>query len=402
MKKINNIELFKNYLKEKFPDKEYEIINGEIFINSKEKINILHKKCGNIIRMSSHDFKVNHNCPVCSKIEKDLKKKNQLGVKKVKRTKNDFINDTLRNNKNFIISNLENVINGESFVKIRCKICGRETEQKIKYAVKGCSCMSCSRKISLEEIKNRIYGHFPEYYRISYENFNNGKIIIHCEKCDKVVNKNIHEILQVKSICHCINEEKFIEKVNKLYNGEFEYVSGYKTIRSNVVIRHLKCDKTIHIRASHFLYDGCRCTRCKPYKNEERIKEFLESKNISYIPQKTFDECKYKQKLLFDFYIPLWNLLIEYDGEGHFRPIFTSEEEFKIAKIRDSEKNKFAVNNKINIIRIPYWRQNEIEDILASVQDIFNNNKKSYEEIQKILESYKDSNEFNTKDSYEF
>ena len=34
-----------------------------------------------------------------------------------------------------------------------------------------------------------------------------------------------------------------------------------------------------------------------------------------FIQQKSFDGCKYKQKLNFDFYIPSKNMCIEYDGK---------------------------------------------------------------------------------------
>lgn len=351
--------------------------------------------------MSSHDFRVNHKCPICSKLERDSLKTKQRGIKKTKRTKFDFIKECIDNNPNFIIENTDSIINGESFATVRCKFCNRESTQKVKYIIKGCSCMKCSRKISFEEFEKRTKDMYPKYYKINSQNFNNDIIEIECAKCGKKRRRSIYDACSGKSICHCINEEKFINRIKLLYDGDYEYKSGYKTMKSNVIMIHKKCNKEIQIRASHFLYDGCTCSRCNPYRNEEKIKIFLESKNIEYISQKTFDGCKHKQKLQFDIFVPAWNLLIEYDGEGHFRPIFTSEDEFKIAKFRDMRKDDFAKENKINILRIPYWRRDDIDVILEDVKNIFDVNSKSYSEIQLLLNLYKDHKEFGVSDSYD-
>jgi len=81
--------------------------------------------------------------------------------------------------------------------------------------------------------------------------------------------------------------------------------------------------------------------------------------NIKYVVQKKFKNCINKEtgyKLSFDFYLPDYNLCIEYDGEHHFRPIkyFGGEMSFKKIKIKDEIKTKFCKDNNIKLLRIKY------------------------------------------------
>ena len=85
--------------------------------------------------------------------------------------------------------------------------------------------------------------------------------------------------------------------------------------------------------------------------------------------QKTFDGCKYKRKLPFDFYLPEHNTLIEYDGKQHFKIIeyFDGRSWFMKRNHRDKLKNKYCIDNNIKLIRIPYTDYNDVENILSSL-----------------------------------
>jgi very-short-patch-repair endonuclease len=88
----------------------------------------------------------------------------------------------------------------------------------------------------------------------------------------------------------------------------------------------------------------------------------LTENNIYFEHQKTFDGLYYKSKkgrLKFDFFIPDANLLIEYDGEYHYKPIsfsrsITGEEQLALTRIRDKLKDDYAKNNGISLVRIRY------------------------------------------------
>lgn len=78
---------------------------------------------------------------------------------------------------------------------------------------------------------------------------------------------------------------------------------------------------------------GCR----KKSSNEELIESYLIDQNIAFKTQYTFEKCKLKNCLPFDFAIFNNDILIgllEYDGRQHYEPIdfFGGKEQFKLQK----------------------------------------------------------------------
>ena len=62
--------------------------------------------------------------------------------------------------------------------------------------------------------------------------------------------------------------------------------------------------------------------------------------------------------LPFDFYLPKYNTCIEYDGEGHYKVIY-SQEGYERTKFTDKLKTKYCKKNGIKLIRIPYTMKTE-------------------------------------------
>lgn len=113
-------------------------------------------------------------------------------------------------------------------------------------------------------------------------------------------------------------------------------------------------------------YTLCRKCSKSISHGEKEIKSYLDLHNIDYIYQKTFEDCKDVRILPFDFYIPSKNIIIEYDGEQHFKPIerFGGLENYLKTIEHDNIKNNYCKNNNINLIRIPYWDFDNINIIL--------------------------------------
>jgi very-short-patch-repair endonuclease len=88
---------------------------------------------------------------------------------------------------------------------------------------------------------------------------------------------------------------------------------------------------------------------------ERRIYNYLERKNIEFVWQKKFKDCKDKRQLPFDFYLLKYNLIVEFDGIQHYE--ITSrfgEESLEKTQKHDRIKNKYCADNKINIFRLSY------------------------------------------------
>ena len=114
------------------------------------------------------------------------------------------------------------------------------------------------------------------------------------------------------------------------------------------------------------LLSGSGCPKCKESKGEKKISAWLKQNKITFASQYSFDDCKDKKALPFDFYIESLNICIEYQGEQHYRPVnfggISNEEafkNFKITQFHDQIKVEYCKNNGIKLICIPYWEDTE-------------------------------------------
>ncbi len=150
--------------------------------------------------------------------------------------------------------------------------------------------------------------------------------------------------------------EQFIKKSKEIHGNKYDY--------SKVICINSKTKVCIicpihgefwQIPTNHYI-NGSGCPACRESKGEKIIRNWLEKNNINFEIQKTFDDCKGKiKKLMFDFYLPDYNLLIEYDGEQHFKKRgFITEENFLKTKINDYKKDKYCNDKNIKLLRINY------------------------------------------------
>lgn len=149
-----------------------------------------------------------------------------------------------------------------------------------------------------------------------------------------------------------------------LNNFGYDLIGDYKSANRKIEI--LCPEGHIYQATYAHFYDGKRCPHCKKSTGEIRIIEYLKKNNINFNAEYVITNIEGVQYLRFDFYIKDFNLMIEYDGQQHFKPVekFGGQEAFEKTKYRDSIKNKYCLDNNINLIRIPYWDYKNIEKIL--------------------------------------
>lgn len=238
----------------------------------------------------------------------------------------------------------------------RCPYCSHKNTannqkanfEKIRQAFVSEGYILLSKK---EEYKNR---HTKLWYRcpkghlhsISWCGFQQGKRCPYCagKKVDFIT---IKETFEREGYILLTTEDEYINNITQLY---FICPNNHKH----------------HICWSDF-QQGYRCVFCSSSKGEKRVEQYLSSLDMDFTTQKTFENCKHKNKLRFDFYIPILNLCIEYDGEQHYKPIdyFGGEKDFKETQFRDQIKTQYCKDNNINLLRIPYWEFNNIENIIC-------------------------------------
>ena len=142
-------------------------------------------------------------------------------------------------------------------------------------------------------------------------------------------------------------------------------------------------------------HNGASCPFISASNPEIFIYDILRKLKINFQAEKTFRNCKNKKELPFDIYIPSKNLLIEFDGEQHFKNIdfFGGLKSFKSRNENDNIKNKYCLDNNIPILRIPYiydifLDKDKIEQIILK----FITTKQVPKEIIDFYAKYKFSN----------
>ena len=112
---------------------------------------------------------------------------------------------------------------------------------------------------------------------------------------------------------------------------------------------------------------GRSCPCCKEYEGEVEIGEQLGNMKVDFRTQERYEECKYKLTMPFDFYLPDYDLLIEYQGIQHYEVVkfFGGEEGFKARQAKDKIKKEYAEKYH-KFLAIPYWDFNNIETNLKN------------------------------------
>lgn len=72
-------------------------------------------------------------------------------------------------------------------------------------------------------------------------------------------------------------------------------------------------------------------------------------------------------RAFYDFFIPELKLLIEFDGQQHFKQSKLFDKPLVDQRKADEAKNTYAENNRLHLLRIPYTKINNIEKIIEQI-----------------------------------
>lgn len=235
----------------------------------------------------------------------------------------------------------------------RCKECGkhrmgtRVNEQDIKTYVESQNYTLLEINIVNHVTRIKVLCPYGHVYEVKWQHFKNG---VRCPKEKGGVKFNYEEV------CKYVNEQGYT-LLDSVYKGVYDKLN-------------LICPKGHHCSISfhNFKNGQTRCRKCKESKGEKEVSRVLDELGMNYKTQYVFDKCEYKRSLPFDFYIPHYNVCIEYDGEQHYKKegSFGNINSYKEISKRDEIKTNFCLNNEIELIRIPYWAYKNIEKILKN------------------------------------
>jgi hypothetical protein len=225
-------------------------------------------------------------------------------------------------------------------------------------------CSECygNKKKTIEEIEIKLLEKGYTLLSTQYKNANS-EIEVLCNK-KHTWTTTWGKIQSGRECPYCSGKFNNIQTIREIIESE----EGYKLISEEC--NQLRDYVEIECKNGHRYFSTVnnfkqekRCPHCNESKGEKEIAKYLNDYNIKNIPQYKFEDCKFYNKLPFDFYLPQYNICIEYDGEFHYKMIM-GYEEFVNGKIRDTIKNIYCQQNNIKLIRIPYWEFNNIKEIL--------------------------------------
>lgn len=187
-----------------------------------------------------------------------------------------------------------------------------------------------------------------------------------CPKCSNI----IKSINMLKSI------NDFIKESKKTHDLFYDYSKvEYKGINTKVCIICPEHGEFWQTPREHL--SGCGCQICSRLKNksEARLLNKLKTDGYNIIWQKRF---KWLGKQSLDFYLPDYNIAIEYQGEQHFIPIikFGGEKEFEKIKERDERKYKLCMENGVTLYYFSFSKRNIPKEYYSKIITNYNDLKK--------------------------
>lgn len=291
-----------------------------------------------------------------------------------------------------LVTKKEELKNVDSEVVYICPIHG-EYKTKVKSILKGSQCYHCSRSLALKK-KNEttLIQRQNDLYQKALEACMKKGYELISQKEDIVNNKtymtykcSIHglqkmriaNLISGKGCPECSLDAKsekyrlFIDEVDKrianlggkLLNKQ-DYIN--RTER-NLVIECAYCGTPFVTSLVLFTqHGGQMCDNCKDTESigERRIRSYLESNHVLFEQEKWFSDCRDIKPLPFDFYLPDYNMLIEFDGKQHYEQGHFTHSHLSYTQAHDVIKNNYCKENNINLLRIPYWDIDKIGTIL--------------------------------------
>lgn len=296
--------------------------------------------------------------------------------------------EKIHQGRNFDFSRVE-YINSKTKVSVICPEHG-EFQSRPDTLLSGFGCSKCSgrKRLSSREFIERAEQKHPGKYDFS-------KTVYVNRRTPVTVTCPVHgdfsidpqSLLKGFGCTKCsgwkgrkLNTKTFISRSKKVHGNQYDYSKvNYSSHKESVLIICPKHGE--FLQSAHDHLDGHGCPSCSRSQGERIIENFLKENSIGFEVEKKIGNDSYR----FDFFIPELSLLIEFDGEQHFKENWFHKKggriTFEQQQLRDEAKDELAKSLGLSLLRIPFWEMERIESIL---RELFNRPK----EINSLLEEH--------------
>lgn len=293
--------------------------------------------------------------------------------------RNKFIEKSKKIHGNKYDYSLVNYEHSKIKVNIVCKDHGI-FNQYIHNHLKGRGCPDCGNRLNSEEYILELFHNkhkdLYNYSKVDYINMNT-KVEIICNTHGSFFQNPKDHIHRGHGCPKCgyksgklLSKEDVVRKSKEIFYDFFKYDKlVYSSSKKFIITCKIHGDFETDLR--NHIHNKTGCPYCKiKSKGEFILYNFLKEQNINFKYQHRFKDCiNYKtgRTLIFDFYLPSINAVIEYHGKQHYQeePFFSGYGGFEGLKERDKIKYDYCLNKKIKFIEINKNNINELQTIIG-------------------------------------
>ena len=297
-----------------------------------------------------------------------------------KKTHEEFVLEMKKVNPNIEIIGKYKTTNDK--IECKCSIHNYFWESYPYDLLRGRGCIKCgrektiaSRKVSKEQYLEKMHSVNPNIDII--DDFVNMSTKIHviCNICNHkwhVAPSSLFKFGCPKCAGNAVKTTDEFEQELHTYASNFELLSPYIRATKKVHVRCNDCGNDDWITPNK-LKSGQQCKFCHETIGEKNIRKYLETNNINFDSQKSFDGLVGvgNKPLTYDFYLPDENILIEFQGEQHEHPVtfggrskYEAVSDYEKQQEHDNRKRDYALSHSINLLEIWYYDIDNIEQIL--------------------------------------
>jgi hypothetical protein len=355
LSKGENMNSLERKIKERFPNEDIEVLNFTIM---KEPATVKCIRCGQTYTLShAENFVRKAKTCICKKCVN-----NHTGGRLSIEDFQTKINVKYPHEKLLVL----NFTDTKSQCSIKCLKCGNTTTllaRSFLVKEKKNVCHFCHK--NKQEIMNNKLNEFYEwikeqntysFFPLPKDIHSHTLILSKCNVCGNINKKTIYDYMRERGCPVCAKNTlktklDFQKEIGEEYN-----ILEYKGMDHSCLIKHNLCNFVYKRSPRHYT-----CPKCGGSKGEKKIRYYLNKNNIIFEEQKVFNIKGHKLRV--DFYLPTYNLAIEYQGEQHYKPIdfFGGQKTFEKQVLYDNYKREYFKNN---LLEIPYTDYDNIEQIL--------------------------------------
>lgn len=294
-------------------------------------------------------------------------------------TNDEFLSKVgLRNNSVIVVGKY---VNAKTKVEIECRKCHNKWFALPSSILGGHGCPECAKNAVSNKLSKspdnfiRDLEHInPNIDVISGYKNNYTKVRCRCKHDGTIWNARPNRLLSGEGCPACAGNKRltideFVKRMDVI-NPNITILSEYRSYK-----KYVKCkcniDNHIWFAQPDALLRGKGCPLCKESKGERKIRKYLVNNKIHFEYQKKFNGLLGlgNGQLSYDFYLPEYSMLIEYQGgfhDGSVTGSYQTDADFAKQKEHDNRKRSFAKDHNYSLLEIWYWDFDNIELILKN------------------------------------